>query len=131
MLHKLLPTALLALSVTSGVVAAAFPANEADRRTVVTINEAISVQGTVLNPGEYVLKLADGRSVADVVQVYDRNEQHLITSALALPAYRRAATDDTEFTFYENSTDEPVALRTWFYPGDTYGFKFRNVVNRH
>jgi hypothetical protein len=59
--------------------------------------------------------------------VYDQKEQHLITSTMAIPAFRSAASDKTEFTFYESSPEQPEALHTWFYPGDTTGLEFRDI----
>ena len=53
---------------------------------------------------------------SDIVLVYDRDEQHLVTSTMAIPTYRVDAPDQTEFTFYENSPEQPEALHTWFHP---------------
>jgi len=129
MLKKFLPMTVLALSVMGGVVVAPLRADQLNRLTVITVNEPISVSGTVLNPGQYVLKMLDDHS--DIVLVYDRNEQHLVTSTMAIPTYRVDAPDKTEFTFYENSPEQPEALHTWFHPGSTTGLEFRNVVHQN
>jgi hypothetical protein len=126
MLKKLLPMAVLALGVMGGVVVSPLRADEMNKMTVITVNEPISVSGAVLSPGQYVLKTLDRQS--DIVLVYDRNEQHLVTSTMAVPTSRVDAPDKTEFTFYENSPEQPEALHTWFYGGDTTGLEFRDIV---
>jgi len=83
-----------------------------------------------LRPGEYVLKLQDRDDDSNIVQVYDRDEKHLITSVMATPAYRLEPSDHTQFTFYESPANQPMGLRTWFYPGDTDGFQFQNVPSQ-
>ena len=45
-------------------------------------------------------------------------------TVLAIPNYRMEPSDKTAFTFWETSSGEPLALRSWFYPGDTYGVEF-------
>jgi len=128
MSKKLLPLAALALSLATGVMVSPLRADEADRKTVITVKEPISVEGTVLNAGQYVLKLEDRNDETNIVQVYDRNEKHLITSVTAIPAYKLEPSDHTQFTFYESPANQPMALRTWFYPGETDGLEFRNAA---
>ena len=63
-------------------------ADEWTKRTVITINDPIQLPTVVLQPGTYVMKLLDSPSNRDIVQIFDQNEQHLITTILALPNYR-------------------------------------------
>lgn len=128
MLKNLLPLAAFAVVLASGAMVSPLRADELDRKTVITINEAIGVQGTVLNPGEYVLKLLDTNYETDIVQVFDRDEKHLITSVRAIPISRPEPPDNTVFTFYEEPPNQPAPLQTWFYPGETDGFEFQNVT---
>jgi hypothetical protein len=58
-------------------------------------------------------------------QIFNANGDRLITTVLALPAYRTVPTSDSKFKFYEGVEGQPPALRTWFYPGDNSGFEFR------
>jgi MYXO-CTERM domain-containing protein len=99
-------------------------ADEWDKRTVLTINQAIQVPNTVLQPGTYVFRLLDNPGNRDIVQIFDKNEQHLITTILALPNYRLEPTGKTVFTFWETPAGNPPAVRAWFYPGDNYGQEF-------
>jgi hypothetical protein len=74
------------------------------------------VQGTVLAAGQHVTKVLEQTDESRVVMIFDRDEKHLMATVIGLPAYRVQTTDDTSFTFYEKSADQPAALRTWFYP---------------
>lgn len=99
-------------------------ADEWNKRTVVTIDQAIQLPHVVLVPGTYVFRLLDSPSNRDIVQIFDKNEQHLITTILALPNYRLTPTGKTVFTFWETPAGTPPAVRAWFYPGDNYGQEF-------
>ena len=58
------------------------------------------------------------------MQVWDADETQIITTVVAVPAERTKPADDPIFEFDERPADQPVALRTWFYPGDTIGQEF-------
>lgn len=104
-------------------------ADEWNKRTILTVNEPIQVPGKTLEPGQYVMKLLDSPSDRHVVQIFDRNEQHLITTVLAIPNYRLQPTGKTQFTFWETPAGQAKALRSWFYPGDNFGQEFAYPKN--
>jgi hypothetical protein len=93
--------------------------------TNIAIDQSIDVQGTVLPPGSYVMKCLSSPADRHTVQIFNADENHLIATIVAIPAYRLAPTGNSEFTFYEVAQGRPPALRTWFYPGDNLGFEFR------
>lgn len=99
-------------------------ADEWTKRTVVTVNETIQVPNQVLPSGTYVFRLLDSPSDRNIVQIFDKNERHLITTILALPNYRLEPTGKTVFNFWETPAGQPPAVRAWFYPGDNYGQEF-------
>ena len=119
---------LLVLAAAVGLTAAAFApaalADEWNKRTVMTINQPIQVPNRVLPPGKYVVKLLDSPSDRHIVQIFNADETHLITTILAMPNYRLEPTGKTTFTFWETPPGQPPALRAWFYPGDNYGQEF-------
>ena len=119
---------LVVLAACVGLTAIAFaPAARADewnKRTVMTINEPIQVPNRVLPPGKYVVKLLDSPSDRHIVQIFNADETHLITTILAMPNYRLEPSGKTVFTFWETPPGQPPALRAWFYPGDNYGQEF-------
>ena len=109
--------------------APALHADEWNKRTILTVNESIQVPGKTLEPGQYVMKLLDSPSNRHIVQIYDKNEQHLLTTVLAIPNYRLEPTGKTQFGFWETPAGQPKALRSWFYPGDNFGQEFAYPKN--
>ena len=99
-------------------------ADEWTKRTVVTVNDTIQVPNKVLEAGTYVFRLLDSPSNRNIVQIFDKNEKHLITTVLAIPNYRLEPTGKTVFNFWETPAGQPAAVRAWFYPGDNYGQEF-------
>jgi hypothetical protein len=99
-------------------------ATEWDKKTVMTTTEQLQLPNVVLEPGTYVFKLFDSQSDRHVVQVFNKDESHLITTILAIPNYRLEVTGKTEFAFWETPAGQPRALRAWFYPGDNFGQEF-------
>ncbi len=99
-------------------------ADEWNKMTVMTVNEPIQVPNKVLPAGTYVIKLLDSPSDRHIVQIFDKDQQHLQTTILAIPNYRIQPTGKTVFTFWETPPGQPKALRAWFYPGDNFGQEF-------
>jgi len=99
-------------------------ADQWNKRTILTVNEAIQVPGKVLQPGKYVMKLMDSPSNRHIVQIFNEREDQLQTTVLAIPNYRLQPTGDTEFQWWETPAGQPRAMRAWFYPGDNFGQEF-------
>ena len=125
MKHNFTPIAALAMSLMGGVFAPAVKADEWNKKTDITINQPIKVQDTVLPAGSYVIKLLDSSQDRYIVQIFNAEENHLITTVFAIPALKSQAPDRSEFKFYESETGQPPVLHTWFYPGDSTGYEFR------
>jgi hypothetical protein len=101
-------------------------ADEWDKKTLVTTHTRIQIEGKVLEPGQYVMKLLDSAD-RHVVQIYNFDTAALEMTVFAIPAYRLEPTGDTRLTFDETSDGTAPALRTWFYPGDNSGFEFAPI----
>jgi hypothetical protein len=99
-------------------------ADQWDKKTIMTINEAVQVPHKVLEPGTYVFKLADSQSDRHIVQIFTQDEKHIVTTILAIPNYRLKPKGKTEFDFWETPAGQPRAMRAWFYPGDNFGQEF-------
>jgi len=95
-----------------------------DKKTVITTDEVMQLPNTTLQPGTYVIKLAESTGNRHIVQFYDKDEQHLVTTVLAIPNLRLQPTGKTVFAFWEVPAGQPKALRAWFYPGDNFGQEF-------
>ncbi len=105
----------------------AVPMAQADpwnKKTIVTLNDSLEIPGMVLDPGTYIFQLADSQSNRHIVQIWTEDGQHLITTILAVPAYRQRPADESVFNLDERPADAPMALREWFYPGDNTGQEF-------
>ena len=125
MMKKLITPGVLALALLSITVAPSAKADDWDKKTVITVKGgAVQIQGTVLEPGKYVLKLLDSQADRQILQVFNADETHLETTILANATYRLEPTGDTRFTFAEVPAGQPPAISTWFYPGDNYGLQF-------
>lgn len=95
-----------------------------DKKTVMTIDKSIQVQDRVLPAGTYVFKLADSASNRHIVQIFNRDQSHIIDTILAIPNYRLRPTGRSQFLFYETPAGAMPALHAWFYPGDNFGQEF-------
>ena len=98
--------------------------DEWDKKTIFTFNAPVEVPGKVLTPGSYVFKLLDTQADRHIVQVFDKDQNHLIGTFLTIPDYRMKPPDKPLLTFEERAAGAPEAIKSWFYPGDNYGNEF-------
>jgi hypothetical protein len=117
--------AALAVIVMSGVFTTVAKADEWNKKTNITINQAIQVQDTVLQPGSYVLKLVDLAAERYLVEILDKAGSRVITTVFTVPTLRNEPVGDSQFNFYASESAAVPELHTWFYPGDLTGFEFR------
>jgi len=95
-----------------------------DKKTIVTFSDSVEVPGQVLPAGTYVFKLANSASDRHIVQIWNEDENQILATIFAVPNYRLDAPDKTIFEFDERLGASPMALRSWFYPGDNTGQEF-------
>jgi outer membrane biosynthesis protein TonB len=125
--RKRLRSALVALSgitIAFGFAALRGQADEWDKRTVLTINQPMQIRETLLQPGQYVLKLADSSSDRHIVQIFNADQSHLINTVMAVPAERLQPTGKSRFVMWETPAGSATALKQWYYPGDNFGQEF-------
>lgn len=99
-------------------------ADEWNQKIVFTFSGPVEIPGRVLNAGTYVFKLMDSMSDRDIVQVFNKDENHLYGTFLAIPDYRLKPTGKPIITFEERAAGAPEAVKAWFYPGFNYGHEF-------
>jgi hypothetical protein len=121
--------AISCLGLASLAFAPSASADQWNKKTIITVNEAVQVPGKVLQPGKYVMKLLDSPSNRHIVQIFNDREDQLQTTVLAIPNYRLQPTGDTEFQWWETPAGQPKAIRAWFYPGDNFGQEFAYPKN--
>jgi hypothetical protein len=85
-----------------------------DKKAILTVNQTIQVRDTVLDPGQYVLRLNDSASDRHIVQIFNSDQSHLISTVLAIPKQRLEPTGHSQFTFWETPPGTAKAMRTWF-----------------
>ena len=122
MKNYLLKIALVAIVGIAG--AGIVTADQWDKKTIITIDEPMQLPNAMLQPGTYVIRLHDSLSNRHVVQVFDKDEKHIVTTILAIPNMRLHPTGKSVFAFWEVPAGKPKALRAWFYPGDNFGQEF-------
>jgi hypothetical protein len=115
----LLAAGLLGAAVLPGV-----RGDDWNKKTSVTFDQPVEVPGTTLPAGTYTFQLMDSASDRHIVEVFNADGSHLITTILAINDYRLQPTGKTVMTFSERPADSPDALRAWFYPGDNFGQEF-------
>ena len=107
-----------------GVMPPQAKADEWNQKTIFTFSGPVEIPGQVLQPGTYVFKLADSTSDRNIVEVFNKEENHLYGFFLAIPDYRLKPSDKPILTFEERATGSPEAVKAWFYPGENYGHDF-------
>jgi hypothetical protein len=99
-------------------------ADEWNQRTVVTFSGPVEVPGQILPAGTYVFKLASSQSSRHIVQVFNKDENRLYGTFLAIPSYRHRPAEKPIIRFEERAAGSPQAIQAWFYPNRTYGHEF-------
>jgi hypothetical protein len=107
-----------------GMMAPQAKADAWNQKTIMTFSGPVEIPGQVLSAGTYVFKLADSSSDRNIVEVYNKDENHLYGIFLAIPDYRLKPTGKPIITFEERVAGAPEAVKAWFYPGDSYGHEF-------
>jgi hypothetical protein len=110
-----------------GVLGTVLPRAKADswnQKTVFTFSGPVEIPGQVLEAGTYVFKLVDSQSDRNIVQVFNKRENHLYGTFLTIPDYRLRPRGKVIITFEERAAGSPEAVKAWFYPGDNYGHEF-------
>jgi hypothetical protein len=115
----------LATSLMSSPFIPSLKAGDLDKTTTITISQPVAVEGTILPAGQYVLRLHEEQSSRSIVHIFNGEGTRLIATVMAIHAYRLQPTGQSEFKFYGSAGGQPTALHTWFYPGDSSGFEFR------
>jgi hypothetical protein len=99
-------------------------ADSYNQKTVLTFRDPVEMPGQILPAGTYVFKLANSQSSRHIVQVFNKDEDHVFGTFLAIPDYRHRPSEKTIIRFEERAAGSPQAIKAWFYPGRNYGHEF-------
>jgi hypothetical protein len=95
-----------------------------NRQTQFVVSEPTEIPGKVLEPGTYVIKVIDTNDEKEIVQFTNADQTKVVATVLAVRDYRVFPKGHHEFRFFQRAAGMPVALKTWFYPGDNWGEQF-------
>jgi len=96
------------------IIAPAF-ADESNKETKLEFSAPVQVPGKVLDAGKYVFKLADSESDRHIVQIFSEDasgNQKLVTTVLAIPAYRTRTPDEPIVQLDERLSSSRQAVHT-------------------
>src|SRR5947209_5901204 len=108
----------------SACLAPGLRADEYTKQTSLTFSGPVQLPGVTLAAGTYMLKLADPETGRRAIQVWDKDGKKLYTTLLTIPDQRMKVTDTPVVMFNERPSGQPQAIRSWFYPEESYGFEF-------
>ena len=101
------------------------------RQTKVRFNAPIEIPNPslpsgvmTLPPGEYIFAMVDTGTSHHVVRVTDPTGKTTHSMVLTMPDYRLNATSKTVMYLGERPAGQPLAIKSWFYPGNTTGERF-------
>jgi len=108
------------------VLALSAPSARADVawRSPLVIGEPTEIPGTTLQPGRYIVKVLDTQETRKVVQFMNADESAVIATVMGIPDYRVDTAQHTEFTYFQRAEGAPQALKSWRYPGNSFGIEF-------
>lgn len=95
-----------------------------NKKTIMTINQPLRIPGKVLPPGKYVFRVLDSSTNRHIVRILNEDENQVYATIVSIPNYRLKPADKAEFGFWEMPKGSPLALRSWFYPGENFGHEF-------
>ena len=101
-------------------------ADDWNKKTVVTFDQDVESPGWVLPAGTYVFQLLNSGSSRFVVQVWDQDEMHLITTLTTVADSCPNDSGKAYFVLDRTATGEgyPPAVVSWFFAGSDDGRDF-------
>ena len=114
-------TSWLAVGLCASVVAVGFAATANAQggpaeASLFTLTEPVNVGGTILQPGDYVIKVVSTQTDRKVVQVWSADKKTLFTTLLTVlhPEGSRAPARESRLVYYPAKDGQVKALKTWF-----------------
>jgi hypothetical protein len=94
-----------------------------DKRTNFTFSQPVALPGATLPAGTYTFRLANPAEGRGVINVSNRSGT-VNYQLQAMPAYRVDTPKESGIRFLETSAGVPPAIDTFWYVGETRGFRF-------
>jgi len=99
------------------VAATTASAQNTDERAFFNLTEPLDVGGTILQPGNYKIRVVPQRWDRNLLQVWSADETKLFTTLLSVPhpeGPTGVQIPESRYVYYPASADHIKALRTWF-----------------
>jgi hypothetical protein len=112
------------VGLTVAMLSPALKASVWNQKTIFTFSDAVEIPGQTLPAGTYVFKLANSHSSRHIVQVFNKEEDHIFGTFLAIPHYQHRLSDKPIIKFDERAAGSPQAIKAWVFPGHNYGHEF-------
>lgn len=95
-----------------------------NQQTELSFSQPVEIPGRVLPAGRYWFVLLNSPSDRNVVQIFSSDWSKEYATLETVSQIRTQSTDKTEVQFAERRHDKPVALLSWYYPGELTGHEF-------
>lgn len=94
------------------------------------ITEPTEVGGTVLQPGDYMIRVLRSFSDRNKIQITNADKSVVFVTALTVPHALEPNEEvpNTMFVYYPAGEGKPRALRTWFAPNPSASFGGHDIV---
>jgi hypothetical protein len=99
-------------------------ADVSNQKVILSFDQPVEIPGKVIGPGTYVFRVLDTPGSRNIVQVLDKDETHVIATYITVGEEASQPFDKPYIFFEETREGSPIAIRAWFYPGDTLGHEF-------
>src|SRR5580698_10404885 len=123
-MKKLQSTIILLVTLGAFALSPGARADQRDQKTVFTFSGPVEIPGQILPAGTYVFRLADSSSNRNIIQVFNKDENRLFGTFLAISDYRLRPSEKTIIRFEERTAGSPQAIKGWFYPRRNHGHEF-------
>ena len=99
-------------------------ADENNKLTYFTFSKPFQLPGKTLPAGKYRFELADPQESRRVIKVSNEDGTKQLAMLQTVQYTMRDPAKDPIVMFGESPASEPVAVKTWVYPGESIGFEF-------
>lgn len=99
-------------------------ADENTKLTYFTFSKPVQLPGKTLPAGKYRFELADPQESRRVIKVSSEDGSKQLAMLQTIQYNMRDPAKDPIVMFGETPASEPLAIKTWVYPGETIGFEF-------
>ena len=92
--------------------------------TTLHISEPTEIPGHVLPPGDYYVKVLNGKETRSFVQFMNSGGTEVVATVLAVPDYRVKTAEKEQFVYFQRPGGTLPALKSWVYQGNNWGVEF-------